>query len=98
MTEKTGSKTAAPQDLSRLRELLAGLPPESVVLLEQFAEFLRQQSERGEPVGHVAGGEPHPFRYPNVPLPASLLKELTGILPPVGGDALTDTEALYDEG
>lgn len=38
-----------------------------------------------------------PYLYPTVLLPPSALDGLIGIMPPVGGDALADTEALYDE-
>jgi hypothetical protein len=32
-----------------------------------------------------------------VEMPADSLLGLMGLLPPIGGDALTDTEALYDQ-
>jgi len=38
-----------------------------------------------------------PYLYPTVPLPPSSLDGLVGIMPRVGGDALADTESLYDE-
>jgi hypothetical protein len=38
-----------------------------------------------------------PYCYPTVPLPASALDSLVDIMPPVGGDALSDTEALYNK-
>jgi hypothetical protein len=49
-------------------------------------------------VGSVSVGEERPpYVYPTVPLPTSVVDGLIGIVPPVGGDALADTEALYDE-
>ena len=82
----------------RILSLLAELPPESLVVVERFIEFLREQAQRGETVTTVSGrGERPPYRYPTVPVPASSLSKLIGIMPPVDGDALADTEALYDE-
>ena len=37
------------------------------------------------------------FIYPTIPLPASTFSGLVGTMPPVGGDALADTEALFDD-
>jgi hypothetical protein len=46
----------------------------------------------------VSGKEERPpYVYPTAPLPTSVVDGLIGIVPPVGGDALADTEALYDE-
>lgn len=80
---------------THLTALLAELPPESVQMVEQFARFLRQQAKLGRPVGTVKENPPR-YLYPTVPVPASAIDNLIGILPPVGGDALADTEALYD--
>ena len=41
-------------------------------------------------------GDVAPYRYPTVPVPASSLGKFIDLMPPVGGDALADTEALYD--
>ena len=46
-------------------------------------------------VKSVRGKARSKFRYPNRPLPAKSLKELVGIVS-LGGDALADSEALYD--
>lgn len=84
----------------RIVSLLDGLPPESLSLVERFVQFLREQARRGEPVVIASTSvreERPPYVYPTVPLPASALDGLIGIMPPVGGDALADTEALYDE-
>ena len=49
-------------------------------------------------MGSVSVREEQPsYVYPTVPLPTSVVDGLIGIVPPVGGDALADTEALYDE-
>lgn len=81
----------------RILELLDSLPPESLVMVERFAEFLRQQAGQAQPVATTAAKEPRPYLYPTVEVPASVWDGLIGIMPPVGGDALADTEALYDE-
>ncbi len=75
--------------------LLEDLPPESLPLVERFVQFLREQARRGQPV--VVREERVPYIYPNVPVPASSLDGLVGIMSSVDGDALADTEALYDE-
>ena len=75
--------------------LLQDLPPESLTLVKQFVQFLREQARRGQPV--VVREERARYMYPNVPVPASSLDGLVGIMPEVEGDALADTEALYDE-
>jgi hypothetical protein len=70
-----------------ISELLDGLPPESLKFVEQFVRFMRQeQAFTSEP------------RYPTVENPASSLNTWLELLPEgCGGDALADTEALYDE-
>jgi hypothetical protein len=96
MSEKANVQTSTQ---SRIVALLEGLPPESLTLVEQFVQFLREQARRGQPVGSVSVQEERPpYVYPTVPLPTSVVDGLIGIVPPVGGDALADTEALYDEG
>lgn len=77
--------------------LLDDLPPESLNVVNQFVQFLYEQARQGRSVVTKSSGESPPFLYPSVPLPASALDGLVGIMPSVGGDALADTEALYDE-
>lgn len=82
---------------TNVASLLADLPPESVQLVEQFARFLREQTRKGQRIEVARGKEKRqPYLYPTVTVPASAIDNLIGILPPVGGDALADTEALYD--
>jgi hypothetical protein len=86
---------------SRIRALLHDLPAESLAVVEQFVAFLRQQSERGRTVT-VGEGEERvehpPYRYPTVPVPPSSLDAWMNLIPEgYEGDALADTEALYDE-
>ena len=82
---------------SHILALLNDLPPESLTVVEQFVQFLREQARRGQPVVSVREERP-PYHYPTVPVPAS---SLDGWLDLVSegyeGDALADTEALYDE-
>ncbi len=55
-------------------------------------------AQEGRTVGmRPNAGENAPYLYPTVPVPASVFARLSGIMPPVEGDALADTEALYDE-
>ena len=86
---------SAPQ--SHILELLHDLPPESLVVVEQFIQFLRHQAQQGQPVVTVFDQPAPPYRYPTVPLSISALNGLVGIMPPIAGDALADTEALYNE-
>jgi hypothetical protein len=75
------------------------LPPESVRVVEQFVQFLSAQAQQGQPIASVAEHEAHvSFCSPTIPVPAAVLDGLIGLVPPVGGDALADTEALYDVG
>jgi hypothetical protein len=78
-------------------ELLSDLPPESLAVLKQFVEFLRQQAQRGQPV--VAGTpESHLYAYPTIAAPASSLKGWADLLSEGhSGDALADSETLYDK-
>jgi hypothetical protein len=81
----------------RMLALLATLPPESVGVVEQFVQFLHAQAQQGQPIAIVADHEtPVSCRYPTISVPAAVLDGLIGLVPPVGGDALADTEALYD--
>ena len=82
---------------THISALIDELPPESLKLVEQFIRFLRQQAQMGQPVGAMAVKEAQkPYLYPTVRVPTESLTELIGIMPSVGGDALEDSEALYD--
>ena len=72
-----------------LLRLLDSLPPARQTELLDFARFLHQQATQtdfAEP-----SGAPIELRL----APATTLEELTGIVA-LGGDAVVDTEALYD--
>lgn len=92
----TDSKVQLVKD--HILSLLDELPPESLTIVERFVKSLRDQAQKGQPMVDSSEGEKErPFIYPTVPVPASCIDGLIGIMPPVGGDALEDTEALYDE-
>ena len=71
----------------RISALLDELPPESLQAIELFIRFLRQQWPL------VSGP-----RFPTVENQTTSLNAWLDLLPEgCGGDALADTEALYDE-
>jgi len=77
--------------------LLADLPPESVRLVEQFVLFLREQARQNKQVTTIAKeAQQIPYLYPTVAVPAKSLDGLIGMMPPLGGNALEDSEALYN--
>ncbi len=80
-------------------DLLDELPPESLTMVETFIRFIRDQAQREKPgiVAPDSAGLPR-FRYPTVPVPACSLDKWMDLVPQgYEGDALADTEALYDE-
>lgn len=80
--------------------LLDDLPPESLNLVERFVQFLQEQVRLGQPVGVVSkqGEKRPPCIHPTIPVPASTLDGWMDLVPKgYEGDALADTEALYDE-
>jgi hypothetical protein len=85
--------------LTRIESLLKELPAESLVVVYQFVRFVNEQARQGQLVvtGATGSQSTPPYKYPTVPVPASIFANLIGIMPPVGGDALADTEALYDD-
>ena len=75
-------------------------------LHEGRALLEREQAPQESGPSQQSGGEREaapepkkgPWLYPTVPLPASVFLGLIGLIDaPIGGDALADTEALYDE-
>ena len=93
-----GTPTLVQRTKRKIDELLEDLPLQSLVVGEQFVRFLREQAQRGQPVVTASGEKPASFRYPTVQVPASSLEAWTDLLPEgYNGDALADTEALYDE-
>ena len=83
----------------RILALLADLPPEGLTAAEQFVRFLREYAGPGQAsltFQKPANRSPHTF--PTVCLPATSLDAWLDLVPAgYVGDALTDTEAIYDE-
>jgi len=84
---------------SRILPLLEQLPPESLTVVEQFVRFVQEQAQKGQVIESVSKPkERAPYLYPTVPVPAASLAQWVNLLPEgYDGDALADTEALYDE-
>ena len=83
----------------KISSLLDGLSDESLAAAEQFLRFLRQQARRTQPVvpSSVREEQP-PYLYPTVAVPASSLNGWLNLIPEgYEGDALEDSETLYDE-
>ncbi len=88
----------AEQVQSRIVSLLEELPPESLSVVEQFVRFVYELAQKGQVLETVAKPPGAPYLYPTVPVPASSLRAWVNLLPEgYEGDALADTEALYDE-
>ena len=75
--------------------LLEELPPDSLPMVETFIRFMQaQQTAVGEKPTHF---QQPPWRYPTVRVPAASLDNLLGLLDEgYEGDALADTEAIYE--
>lgn len=92
------SERVKPVTQHHILDLLNDLPPESLVVVEQFIQFLHQQAQQGQPVVTVFDKPTPYYRYQTVLLPASTLDGWLKLLSEgYEGDALADTEALYDE-
>jgi hypothetical protein len=74
-----------------LHQLLDRLPPESLGTAEQFLRFLQAGTSPKKSTGRAFAP-----RYPTVALPTTALDALVGVMPAIGGDALQDSESLYD--
>jgi hypothetical protein len=87
------------QTRQRIDELLNSLPPENLLIVQRFIEFVREQARQGQPIGVTKAREAEPaYLHPTVENPASSLGNWLDVIPGgCGGDALADTEALYDE-
>ena len=83
---------------SSITTLLAELPPESLTVVEQFVRFLHEQAQSGLPVVTVQETGAF-YEYPTIAAPPSSLDGwMNLVMEGYEGDALVDTEALYDEG
>lgn len=90
------STVADPTSKQKIYDLLDDLPPEGLEAVEGFVRFLREQIKQAQTTADVVADQTAPFRYPTISLPLARLGGLVGIMPPVGGNALAETEALYD--
>jgi len=93
-------KSEEKENIQEIVTLLNDLPTDSLVTVRQFVAFLHQQAHAypgiDQPPANGKAEKPR-YQYPTVSVPVAKLRELIGIMPLVGGDALADTEALYDE-
>lgn len=91
---KPSQATQATQE--HIRVLLAELSPDNLAFVEQFVLFLRDRMQSPAPL--VAREKRVPYLYPTVPVPASKLDAWMNLVPEgYDGDALADSEALYDD-
>jgi hypothetical protein len=81
------------KERQKIIALLDELPADSLPMVETFIRFMQTQ----QPAKTPEKSEGTPWLYPTVPVPPESLDRLIGIMPGVGGDALVDTESLYDE-
>ncbi len=80
----------------RIATLLADMPSDRLAFVEQLVLFLHERTQT--PVPFVAREKRAPYLYPTVPVPASTLDSWMNLLPNgYDGDALADSEAMYDE-
>lgn len=84
----TNTQATAARVRPELLRLLDGLPQPKHVELLNFARFLREQAMATTDAAHSNSVALHT-------VPASTLVDLTGLVG-LGGDAVLDTEALYD--
>jgi hypothetical protein len=88
MSSQPDNRARAEEVIRRISTLLNDLSPANLALIEQLVEQLRHSNE----------ANPAPYTYPTVVNSADSLIPLTGLLRDgYAGDALADTEALYDE-
>jgi hypothetical protein len=98
MSANIGTKVPARMTRDHILSLLDDLPPESLAVVEQFVRFLREQTRQGRPVVSVSEEKKPAYLYPTIGLSASSLNRWLDLLPEgYEGDALADTEALYDD-
>jgi hypothetical protein len=90
------STVADPTSKQKIYDLLDDLPPEGLEAVEGFVRFLHEQAKKARTTANVVAEQPAPFGYPTISLSLATLSGLVGMMPPVGGDALAETEALYD--
>ncbi len=82
------------EERQKIIALLDELPADSLPMVETFIRFMQTQP----PVKSTEKSEDTPWLYPTVPVPPESLMKWTDLLTAgYEGDALADTESLYDE-
>ena len=81
---------------TRICRLLDELSEDDLLLIERFVILTHRQASGQGAAATETGSETVRYLYPTVFIPAAALGKLVGIVS-VGGDALADSEALYDE-
>jgi excisionase family DNA binding protein len=84
VTSRRQAVETLPEVVGRIALQLVQLPAEDVSAVALLVARLRQQRQAA-------------MHHRTVEMPADSLLGLMGLLPPIGGDALADTEALYDQ-
>ena len=94
-TDRRGTDQASK---TRILALLDELPPESFSAVERFLCVLRERTRQASaPAKAGRTGRGAPFAYPTVSIPASRLFVWVDAVPDgYEGDALSDSEALYE--
>lgn len=87
--KRTKSTTKAVQ--REIAGQMKDMPLEWLLAVRDYAMLLHKQALRTQPTPAM------PEREPTVDMPTTSLLGLIAIMPPIGGDALADTEALYDQ-
>lgn len=82
----------------KITRLLDDLPPDSLTMVEQFVTFLHQQQIQQDRLNVITAREGTLYRYPTVDNDPSTLGAWLDILSQgYEGNAVADSEALYDE-
>jgi len=94
-TVKIGVPVSLPTTRQNILTLLDKLPLENLLMVETFVRFVRDQQHT---ISTSFTNDQAQWRYPTIPTTTVNLDNLIGIMQDVGGDALADTESMYDEG
>ena len=94
-TMKIGGTTSLPTTKQNILTLLDKLPLENLLMVETFVRFVRDQQHT---ISASFTDDQAQWRYPTTPAATANLDNLIGIMQDVGGDALANTESVYDEG
>jgi hypothetical protein len=98
MTQTTLATPAKAIVQDEIVALMQELPDDSLLMLREFGRLLLQYRPTAVPASAI--GVPLPAaaqaHFPLVRVAPVQLLNLIGALPPLGGDALADSEALYE--